>query len=154
MPQTRPLTGLVALGGVVGYVEPGVMVNGLDVGAWLVAQREGWEGLSGGQRERLVGFGVRPPEKPAAGAVAVKARPRRVGGARAGAFERGVAALAQYVEREGTVVVGRSWSEELPDGTSVRLGVWLSNVKSRRAALTGEQLERLAGLGLEWAGAA
>ncbi|MBW5252395.1 helicase associated domain-containing protein, partial [Streptomyces sp. P01-B04] len=63
----------------------------------------------------------------------------------------GLVALAQYAEREGTVVVARSWSEELPDGTSLRLGVWLSNVKSRRATLTGEQLQRLAGLGLEWA---
>ncbi|MFI1576841.1 helicase associated domain-containing protein, partial [Streptomyces anulatus] len=146
------LRGAVAPGGVVGYVEPGAMVNGLDVGAWLVAQQEGWEGLSGGQRERLVELGVRPPEKPAA--VAVKARPRRAGGARAGAFERGLVALAQYVEREGTVVVARSWSEELPDGTSVRLGVWLSNVRARRAGLSAEQLERLAALGVEWAQAA
>ncbi|MFE9701401.1 helicase associated domain-containing protein [Streptomyces sp. NPDC006270] len=97
-------------------------------------------------------LGVRPPEKPVA--VGAKARPRRAGGARAGAFERGLAALAQYAEREGTVVGGRSWSEELPDGTAVRLGVWLSNVKSRRATLTGEQLQRLAALGLEWAEAA
>ncbi|MBK3589199.1 helicase associated domain-containing protein, partial [Streptomyces sp. MBT57] len=125
-----------------------------DVGAWLAAQRDGWGRLSAGQRERLVQLGVRPPEKPAVEAVEGKARPRRAGGARAGAFERGVAALAQYAEREGAVVVQRSWSEELPDGTSVRLGVWLSNVKSRRAALTGEQLQRLAALGLEWAKAA
>ncbi|MFJ6444836.1 hypothetical protein [Streptomyces sp. NPDC091649] len=51
-----------------------------------------------GQRERLVELGVRPPEKPA---VEAKGRPR------AGAFERGLAALAQYVERERTVVAGR-----------------------------------------------
>ncbi|MFF2236520.1 helicase associated domain-containing protein, partial [Streptomyces anulatus] len=76
------------------------------------------------------------------------------GGARAGAFDRGVAALAQYAEREGTVVVARSWSEELPDGTSVRLGVWLSNTRTRRAGLSEEQLERLAALGVEWAQAA
>ncbi|MFB8050697.1 helicase associated domain-containing protein [Streptomyces rubiginosohelvolus] len=144
------LAGLVAPGSVLGYVEPGAMVNGLDVGGWLAAQRDGWERLAVGQRERLVQLGVRPPEKPAA----VPARPRRAGGARAGAFERGAAALAQYVEREGTVVVQRSWSEELPDGTPVRLGVWLSNMKTRRATLTGEQLQRLAGLGLEWAKAA
>lgn len=143
------LKGLVVPGGVVGCVEPGSMVSGLDVGGWLAAQQGGWERLSAGQRERLVQLGVRPPEKPVA--VGAKARPRRAGGARAGAFDRGVAALAQYVEREGAVVVGRSWSEELPDGTAVRLGVWLSNVRSRRAALTGEQLRRLAALGLEWA---
>ncbi|MEE1735103.1 Helicase associated domain protein [Streptomyces sp. BE147] len=144
------LKGAVAPGSMLGYVEPGAMVNGLDVGAWLVAQQNGWEGLSGKQRERLVQLGVQPPEKPV---VAAKAR-RAAGGARAGAFERGLVALAQYAEREGTVVVARSWSEDLPDGTSVRLGVWLSNVKSRRAALTGEQLQRLAALGVGWAEAA
>ncbi|WP_073743423.1 DEAD/DEAH box helicase [Streptomyces sp. CB02115] len=144
------LKGAVAPGSVLGYVEPGAMVNGLDVGAWLVAQQDGWERLSGGQRERLVQLGVRPPEKPA---VAAKAR-RASGGARGGAFERGLVALAQYAEREGTVVVARSWSEELPDGTSVRLGVWLSNTRTRRAGLNAEQLERLAALGVEWAQAA
>ncbi|MGW1469029.1 Helicase associated domain protein [Streptomyces sp. NPDC002308] len=141
------LKSLVASGSVPAYVEPGAIVNGLDVGRWLAAQQDGWEQLSAGQRERLVELGVRPPEV----AVAAKARQRRAGGARAGAFERGIAALAQYAAREETVVVSRAWSEELEDGTSVRLGVWLSNVKSRRAALTVEQLQRLAGLGLEWA---
>ncbi|MFD4595831.1 hypothetical protein [Streptomyces rubiginosohelvolus] len=150
------LKGAVAAGSVVGYVGPGAMVNGLDVGGWLAAQRDGWERLSAGQRERLVQLGVRPPEKPAVKAVKAvegKARPSRGrrgrGRRRAGAFERGVAALAQYAEREGTVVVSRSWSEELPDGAVVRLGVRLSNMKTRRATLTGEQLQRLAGLGLE-----
>ncbi|MFI0756729.1 Helicase associated domain protein [Streptomyces anulatus] len=144
------LKGAVAPGSMLGYMEPGAMVNGLDVGAWLVAQQNGWEQLAGGQRERLVQLGVRPPEKPV---VAAKAR-RAVGGARAGAFERGLVALAQYAEREGTVVVARSWSEELPDGTSVRLGVWLSNTRARRAGLSEEQLERLAALGVKWAQAA
>ncbi|MFD6532117.1 helicase associated domain-containing protein [Streptomyces sp. NPDC060184] len=150
------LAGLVAPESVLGDVEPGAMVNGLDVGRWLAAQQNGWEQLSAGQRERLARLGVRPPEKPAAEAVAVpaQARSRRAGGARGGAFERGVAALTQYTAREGTVVVARSWSEDLPDGTSVRLGVWLSNMKSRRATLTGEQLQQLASLGLEWAQAA
>ncbi|WP_327270813.1 helicase associated domain-containing protein, partial [Streptomyces sp. NBC_01218] len=142
------LKGLVAPGSMVGDVEPGAMVNGLDVGRWLVAQQDGWEQLSAGQRERLVELGVRPPEP----AAAVPARPQRaLGGARAGAFERGIAALAQYAERESTVVVARSWSEELPDGTSVRLGVWLSNTRSRKAGLNGEQRAALAGLGLDWA---
>ncbi|MEU1090928.1 Helicase associated domain protein [Streptomyces sp. NPDC005892] len=144
------LKGLVAPGSVVGGVEPGAMVNGLDVGRWLTAQQKGWEQLSAGQRERLVQLGVRPPEKKPAAAAPARVR-QTSGGARAGAFERGIAALTQYAEREGTVVVARSWSEELPDGTSLRLGVWLSNVKTRRATLTVEQLQQLAGLGLEWA---
>ncbi|SCD43358.1 hypothetical protein [Streptomyces sp. PpalLS-921] len=37
---------------------------------------------------------------------------------------------------------------------SVKLGVWLSNTKSRRDKLTAEQLAALAALGTEWAGPA
>ncbi|MEU4206184.1 helicase [Streptomyces sp. NPDC026294] len=33
----------------------------------------------------------------------------------------------------------------------MRLGVWLSNTKSRRTKLTGQQRTVLVGLGLEWA---
>ncbi|MFE7328170.1 helicase associated domain-containing protein [Streptomyces sp. NPDC057565] len=60
-------------------------------------------------------------------------------------------ALAQYIAREGRSVVGRQHVEELPNGTSVRLGVFLSNQKSRRDKLTEDQLSALAALGLEWA---
>ncbi|MFI8370934.1 hypothetical protein [Streptomyces sp. NPDC085466] len=39
----------------------------------------------------------------------------------------------------------------MPDGTEVKLGVFLSNSKSRRAKLTTDKLAALARLGLEWA---
>ncbi|MDX2733451.1 hypothetical protein [Streptomyces sp. PA03-2a] len=48
-------------------------------------------------------------------------------------------------------MVGRQHVEELPDGTPVRLGVFLSNQKSRRDRLTEDQLAAFANLGLEWA---
>ncbi|MGW1554277.1 helicase associated domain-containing protein [Streptomyces sp. NPDC002346] len=67
------------------------------------------------------------------------------------AFTRGVAALTQYIAREGKTVVGRGHVEHLPDGTTVRLGVFLSNQKSRRDRLSEQQLATLAALGLEWA---
>ncbi|MER5700195.1 helicase associated domain-containing protein, partial [Streptomyces mirabilis] len=67
------------------------------------------------------------------------------------AFERGIAALAQYKTREGTVTVPRGHAETLPDGTQVRLGVWTMNQKTRRAKLTAYKLQALAALGLEWA---
>ncbi|WP_406310699.1 MULTISPECIES: helicase associated domain-containing protein [unclassified Streptomyces] len=67
------------------------------------------------------------------------------------AFQRGVAALRQYIQREGRTVVGRQHVEELPDGTSVRLGVFLSNQKNRRDRLSEKQLAALAALGLAWA---
>ncbi|MFE9913492.1 Helicase associated domain protein [Streptomyces clavifer] len=67
------------------------------------------------------------------------------------AFTRGVEALRQYITREGKTTVGRQHIEELPDGTSIRLGVFLSNQKSRRDRLTDDQLAALAALGLDWA---
>ncbi|KPC86546.1 helicase [Streptomyces sp. NRRL F-6602] len=39
----------------------------------------------------------------------------------------------------------------MEDGTEVKLGVWVSNSKSRRAKLTSDKLTALAALGLEWA---
>ncbi|MFJ7201106.1 MULTISPECIES: helicase associated domain-containing protein [unclassified Streptomyces] len=67
------------------------------------------------------------------------------------AFERGVAALAQYLAREGHLTVPRAHVEQLEDGSEVKLGVFLSNTKTRRAKLTADKLAALAGLGLEWA---
>lgn len=52
------------------------------------------------------------------------------------AFQWGVQVLRQYIAREGKTTVGRQHVEELPDGTSVRLGVFLSNHKSRRDRLS------------------
>ncbi|MER7050044.1 helicase associated domain-containing protein [Streptomyces jumonjinensis] len=69
------------------------------------------------------------------------------------AFEKGVAALAQYKARTGSVKVPRAHVEVLPDGSEVKLGVFLSNNRSRRAKLTSDKLQALAGLGLEWAAA-
>ncbi|MFE8017916.1 hypothetical protein ACFU3O_34890 [Streptomyces antibioticus] len=41
--------------------------------------------------------------------------------------------------------------EALPGGVEVKLGVFLSNSKSRRAKLTVDKLAALADLGLDWA---
>ncbi|MFD6186907.1 hypothetical protein [Streptomyces goshikiensis] len=41
--------------------------------------------------------------------------------------------------------------EQLEDGSEVKLGVFLSNSKSRRDKLTVDKLAALAGLGLDWA---
>jgi hypothetical protein len=53
--------------------------------------------------------------------------------------------------RTGSVTVPRAHVEALPDGSEVKLGVFLSNSKSRRAKLTGDKLAALADLGLDWA---
>ncbi|WBB60988.1 Helicase associated domain protein [Streptomyces sp. WMMC500] len=130
---------------------PGVRVGGEDVGRWLKRQQEAWEALNAEQQRRLQALGVaaavRPPE---ARTAAVR------GGARAAGFERGLAAARQYREREGTLEgVSRKHMEVVVDPAtqaeaSVRLGVWLSNVRSRRDSLTPERAEALNELGLRW----
>ncbi|GHB30888.1 hypothetical protein GCM10010346_62840 [Streptomyces chryseus] len=76
------------------------MVHGMDVGRWLATQRRDWHLLHDGQRERLTRLGIGPAERLA---VPVQKAIRRAGG---GAFERGIAALAQYKAREGKITEG------------------------------------------------
>jgi hypothetical protein len=133
-------------------LEPGVTIHGHDIGRWLERQRQHvvWHGLMPAQRERLTALGVVPfPPAPEEQQPA-----RKAAGGRSTAFSRGVAALAQYQARTGSLVVPRGHEEEVmggpEDGAKVKLGVWLSNTKTRRAKLTAEQLAQLAELGLSW----
>ncbi|WNI34478.1 Helicase associated domain protein [Streptomyces sp. ITFR-6] len=131
---------------ILAYIEPGVTVHGMDIGKWLDKQRipAVWEALTSGQRERLETIGV----VPMAAELEAPAKPST---APVSAFEKGIAALAQYKARTGSVKVPRAHVEQLEDGSEVKLGVFLSNSKSRRAKLTPDKLAALAGLGLEWA---
>ncbi|MET9771378.1 Helicase associated domain protein [Streptomyces sp. NPDC006415] len=124
---------------------PGVTVNGVDVGTWTTRQTDPavWDTLSPEQRERLEALGLKPRTDTAGPTDTTAA-------AKAGAFERGIAALTQYAAREGRVVVPRAHVEETPHGP-VRLGTWISNTRSRRAKLSTEQREQLAALGVDWA---
>ncbi|MFE0203920.1 Helicase associated domain protein [Streptomyces sp. NPDC058985] len=124
-------------------VLPGVTVHGMDIGKWLAKQRtpKVWQALHDGQRERLEQLGIAPepvaPAKPTTMPLS--------------AFEKGVAALAQYKTRTGSVTVPRGHTERLEDGTEVKLGVWIMNQKTRRTKLTTDKLAALADLGLNWA---
>ncbi|WP_443053136.1 helicase associated domain-containing protein [Streptomyces sp. FXJ1.172] len=128
-------------------VLPGVTIHAMDIGKWLARQRQHtvWQSLTAKQHELLEAIGVVPlPPEQEVPAAASK------GGY--GAFERGVAALAQYKARTGSVgPISRTHVEVLPDGTEVRLGVFLSNTKTRRGKLTTDKLHQLAELGLHWA---
>ncbi|MGW6718063.1 Helicase associated domain protein [Streptomyces sp. NPDC054995] len=125
-------------------VLPGVTVNGCDVGTWAHRQTDPtvWDTLDPEQRERLEVLGLKRQTATAAATTA--------DGKGAGAFERGITALTQYVRREGRVVVARAHVEETPHGP-VRLGTWISNTRSRRTKLSAEQREQLAALGIDWA---
>ncbi|MGY0072029.1 Helicase associated domain protein (plasmid) [Streptomyces sp. QTS137] len=136
-------------GGVLPAIRPGVLYEGDDLGKWLQRQRRSWVELSAEQQERLTGLGVKPVERLAPASAAK-------GTGKASAFQRGLAALAQWVEREGQRPVPRGHSEQIAvDGEAepviVKLGVWVSNTKQRRDKLTQDQRNALRKLGIGWA---
>ncbi|WP_411130267.1 Helicase associated domain protein [Streptomyces sp. x-19] len=142
---------VLAQGATLAEILLGVAVGGQDIGTWLHAQRQGWQQLGEQQRELLAALGVEPlpaaeKEKPTAAAKARKGV--------SAAFERGIAALAQYKHREGHVKVPRDHVETLvadDQEHTIKLGVFLSNAKARRGKLTADKLAALAEHGLDWA---
>ncbi|MGI5485173.1 helicase associated domain-containing protein [Streptomyces lavendofoliae] len=139
------------------HIAPGVTYDGDDLGRWLKQQKKPgiWAQLSEEQQQRLTALGVKPLEAPPAAPVARRATK---GPSKAQqAFQRGLTALTQWVEREGAHrPVPRGAVVEIAvdgdaDPVTVKLGVWISNTKTRRDKLTQEQLDALRELGMEWA---
>ncbi|GAA2611137.1 MULTISPECIES: DEAD/DEAH box helicase [Streptomyces] len=152
----RVLADLVDADGHLPDIAPGVLMDGDDIGRWLQRQKQPgtWAQLSTKQQERLSRLGITPAQAPSPAAAATHATkgPNKA----QQAFQRGLAALKQWVEREGDRPVPRGHSEEITvDGqeepVAVKLGVWVSNTKTRRDKLTQEQLEALRELGIAWA---
>ncbi|KFG71733.1 DEAD/DEAH box helicase [Streptomyces mutabilis] len=152
----RVLADLVDADGHLPDIHPGVLFDGDDIGRWLQRQKQPgtWAQLSEEQQERLTKLGVQPAEAPSP-APASKGATKSQGKAQQ-AFQRGLAALTQWVEREGADrPVPRSTVVEITvngEKERVKLGVWLSNTKSRRDKLTAEQRAALAALGMDWQG--
>jgi hypothetical protein len=150
----RVLADLVDADGALPAIAPGVLFDGDDLGRWIERQAHSWAELSTEQRERLTALGIEPAVHSAPGSEAIG--PGRGRMKASAAFQRGIAALAQYVAREGTHRVPRGHTEELTlegrtEPLSVKLGVWVTNTRSRRDRLTREQRAALADLGVEWA---
>ncbi|MFB6563912.1 Helicase associated domain protein [Streptomyces sp. NPDC056400] len=148
------LTQLLAEGARLTAIVPGVTRHGEDVGRWLASQRRNWDRLNEEQQRRLGELGVKPQKAVRARKAAAKTAAEP--GSRAGgtAFQKGLQALQQYKARTGSVTVSRGHVEAVVvDGEehAVRLGVWLSNTKSRRDKLDPVQLAALADLGIHWA---
>ncbi|MEU4013394.1 DEAD/DEAH box helicase [Streptomyces pseudogriseolus] len=138
-------------------IAPGVLMDGDDIGKWLQQQRKPsvWALLLPEQQERLSKLGVQPDQAPPPAPTA--ARTTKSPSKAQAAFQRGLAALTQWVEREGPErPVPRGHSEQITvDGetepVTVKLGVWVSNTKTRRDKLTQEQQDALRELGINWA---
>ncbi|MFF9915576.1 Helicase associated domain protein [Streptomyces sp. NPDC013457] len=156
----KVLADLVDADGYLPDIAPGVLMDGDDIGRWLTRQREAstWTQLSAEQQERLTKLGIKPVEAPSH----APAAPRTTKGLSKAqqAFQRGLAALKQWVEREGAHrPVPRGHTEQIMvDGETepiaVRLGVWVSNTKSRWGKLAQEQQAALTALDVPWAVAA
>ncbi|WP_079040969.1 DEAD/DEAH box helicase [Streptomyces sp. Root264] len=138
-------------------IAPGVLFEGDDLGRWLQRQKNPgtWAQLSEEQQERLTKLGAQPVQAPAL-APAVPHATKGPSKAQQ-AFQRGLTALAQWIEREGVHrPVPRNHSEPITvngetEPVVVKLGVWVSNTKSRRDRLDADQLDALRKLGAEWA---
>ncbi|MEU1481560.1 Helicase associated domain protein [Streptomyces sp. NPDC005760] len=156
----RVLADLVDADGQLPDIAPGVRMDDDDIGKWLQQQTQSaiWARLLPEQQERLSTLGIKPLEAPSPAPAAKGATKRQSKASQA--FQRGLAALAQWVEREGADrPVPRGHNEEIAvDGETepvvVKLGVWVSNTRARRDKLSAEQLAALAELGVGWAGAA
>ncbi|MGO4462621.1 Helicase associated domain protein [Streptomyces sp. M-16] len=153
----RVLADLVDADGVLPHIAPGVVFDGDDVGKWLQQQKQPatWARLLPEQQERLTKLGVQPVQTPSP---TPAPRSTAKGPSKAQqAFQRGLAALAQWVEREGAGrPVPRGHSETITLGGEtepavVKLGVWVSNTKARRDKLDAAQLTALAELHIHWA---
>ncbi|MFF2779892.1 Helicase associated domain protein [Streptomyces sp. NPDC058052] len=153
----RVLADLVDADGQLPDIAPGVLLDGDDIGRWLQQQKQPatWARLLPEQQARLSALGVQPDQAPAP---APAASPGAKGPSKAQqAFQRGLAALTQWVEREGAHrPVPRAHGEEIAvegeaEPVVVKLGVWVSNTKSRRDKLSADQLASLAKLGVDWA---
>ncbi|MFD7838305.1 Helicase associated domain protein [Streptomyces sp. NPDC059761] len=155
--QYRVLADLVDADGQLPDIAPGVLMDGDDIGRWLQQQKQSatWARLLPEQRERLTELGVQPHQTPPPAPAA--SRGAKGPSKAQQAFQRGLAALTQWVEREGAHrPVPRAHGEEITvDGEAepvvVKLGVWVSNSKSRRDKLTADQLAALTKLGVDWA---
>ncbi|MGW8768359.1 Helicase associated domain protein [Streptomyces sp. NPDC055815] len=132
-------------------IAPGVVLDGDDLGRWIIRQQRAWPELSDEQRRRLTTLAIEPAEQPTA-----PARARTVGatGKAAAKFQLGIQALAQYTAREGIAAPGRSHVEVLlvdDQEHEHNLGIWYANVKQRRDKLDPDQRAALADLGVAWA---
>ncbi|WP_078988022.1 DEAD/DEAH box helicase [Streptomyces sp. XY332] len=153
----RVLADLVDADGQLPDVAPGVLWDGDDIGRWLQQQKQPatWARLLPEQQERLTAIGVQPDQKPSPAAAA--SRGAKGPSKAQQAFQRGLTALTQWVEREGADrPVPRAHAEEIAiegetEPVIVKLGVWISNTKSRRNKLDADQYAALRELGVDWA---
>ncbi|MEV5879953.1 Helicase associated domain protein [Streptomyces sp. NPDC052101] len=130
---------------------PGDVVNqGEDLGHWVHQQRLGFDQLTGAQQwmcEHILAIEPTGEDE--------RPEPRR---AQADRWALNYTAARQYYEREGHLRVPRKHVETIAVGgdedqeeRAIKLGAWISNQRSRAAALSPERIEQLSTIAMRWA---
>ncbi|MEW2290993.1 Helicase associated domain protein [Streptomyces sp. NPDC047841] len=134
----------VQAGGALPEAAGELVVQGEDLGAWVVAQRHGWDKLSPAQQWLLDStLGLEPADP--------GARPAKL--TAEGKWALNLRAARQYHEREGHLRPARKHIERVDiDGEAVdiKLGTFLDNTRRRADKLTPERRAQLDQLGMRW----
>ncbi|MGV9351119.1 Helicase associated domain protein [Streptomyces spiralis] len=117
-----------------------VIVQGEDLGAWIAAQRLGWDKLLPAQQWLLESaLGLEPAGE--------NERPARR--SQSAAWERNITAARQFHARAGHLTVPRKHIEDL-DGEPVGLGQFVNNARRRAATLSAQRRADLDQLNMRW----
>ncbi|MFF8911622.1 DEAD/DEAH box helicase [Streptomyces olivaceoviridis] len=134
----------VRAGGALPEAAGELVVQSEDLGAWAVAQRQGWDKLTPAQQWLLGStLGLEPADP--------EARPGKLTADQKWALN--LRAARQFHAREGHLRPGRKHVEHLDaDGqpVDIRLGTFLDNTRRRADKLTPERRAELDQLGMRW----
>ncbi len=131
-------------GGTLTDLPAGHLVAGEDLGTWTRTQQAKWNQLAEEQQELLTQLGLTAPLQPGPAPAASRSQAER--------FTTGLAAATTWAAKHGGTIaaVKRGDTQDLDDGTTVKLGVWIMNMRSRRTKLTPEQHTALDNLHMRW----
>ncbi|MET8566403.1 helicase associated domain-containing protein [Streptomyces flaveolus] len=134
----------VQTGGTLPEAAGELVVQGEDLGAWVAAQRQGWDKLSPAQQWLLGSTLGLEPAGP-------EARPGKLTADQKWALN--LRAARQFHDREGHLRPARKHIERLDvdsEAADIRLGMWLDNSRRRADKLTPERRAELDQLGMRW----
>ncbi|WUH88743.1 helicase associated domain-containing protein [Streptomyces sp. NBC_00433] len=121
---------------------PGQMtLQGEDLGAWVQAQRLGWDALLPAQAWMLEHMLHLSPAEPEERSQAPRTQ--------ADKWAANILAARQFHTREGSLQVPRK-HVEVVDGVEHKLGMFVDNARRRADKLTAERHQELAELGMRW----
>ncbi|WP_413760925.1 Helicase associated domain protein [Streptomyces sp. MMBL 11-3] len=118
-----------------------LVVQGEDLGAWITAQRAGWDRLTPVQQYLLEMLGIEPPADDEVLVPVRRSQDER--------WNTNLSAARQFHAREGHLRPARKHIEVI-DGEPIKLGAFVDNSQRRAAKLSPERRAALDELGMRW----